>query len=78
MEKRYYECSKCGEKVYCQEDGKMVLCKCKTTAVDNYNSYRRVTGREKASMLKSMKIIGHKNVEIELYSKILNTGKVDN
>jgi hypothetical protein len=78
MEKRYYECSKCGEKVYCQEDSRMILCKCKTIAVDNCNSYKRVTGREKVNMLKSMKIINQKNVKVELYSKILNTEKVDN
>jgi len=42
----YYECLKCGDRIYYDTNKKMVYCKCKAIAIDGCEFYTRINGNK--------------------------------
>lgn len=42
----YYECLKCGDRIYRDTNKKMTSCKCKAIAIDGCEFYTRINGNE--------------------------------
>lgn len=42
----YYECLKCGDKIYYDTSRRLVYCRCKAIAVDGWELYCRIIGNQ--------------------------------
>jgi len=45
--KTYYECLKCGDRIYGDTNKRMTCCKCKAITVDGCEYYTRIIGNKK-------------------------------